>query len=93
MVRNAFNLPDLPAGDQQLVFLGHQSGARVVAKFVVLPFTPSLQLTSYAGRPGTQIAFTGDGWARDEALHAFVGEGNREIAAFHADAALEDTPP
>jgi hypothetical protein len=29
-VRSAFNLPDLPHGDQQLVFIGQQSGAEIL---------------------------------------------------------------
>jgi hypothetical protein len=85
IVKNAFYLPDLAHGDQQLLFVGHQSGAQITAKFVVLPFSPSLQLTNYAGRPGTPIAFTGDGWARNETLHAYMGEGHTEIATFQAD--------
>ena len=85
-VKNAFTLPDLAHGDQQLVFVGHKSGAQVTAKFVVLPFSPSLQLTNYAGRPGTPIAFTGEGWARNEALHAYVGEGRTQVVSFKADA-------
>jgi hypothetical protein len=84
-IKNAFSLPDLAHGDQQLLFLGHQSGAQITAKFVVLPFSPSLQLSNYAGRPGTPIVFTGDGWARNENLHAYVGEARDEVATFQAD--------
>ena len=85
-VRNAFNLPDLTRGDHELHFVGYKSGANITAKFVVLPFSPSLQLTSYAGRPGTPIAFTGDGWARNETLDVYVGEGRTQVATFRADA-------
>jgi len=85
-VKNAFNLPDLAHGEQQLVFVGHRSGAQITARFFVLPFSPSLQLTNYAGRPGTPIAFTGDGWARNETLRAFAGEAKEQVATFQADA-------
>jgi hypothetical protein len=85
-VRSAFNLPDLPHGDQQLVFIGQQSGAEILAKFVVLPFSPSLELSNYAGRPGTPITFVGSSWARNETLHASIGEGRTEVATFKADA-------
>ncbi len=85
-LKNAFNLPDLPHGDQQLLFVGQQSGTEIVAKFVVLPFSPSLELTNYAGRPGTPIAFKGSGWARNETLHAYIGEGRARTANFQADA-------
>jgi hypothetical protein len=84
-VRSAFNLPDLPHGDQQLVFVGQQSGVEIVARFVVLPFSPSLELSNYAGRPGTPIAFVGSGWARNETLHASIGEGDAQVATFQAD--------
>jgi hypothetical protein len=84
-VRNAFNLPDAAQGDQQLVFVAHQSGAEIIAKFVVLPFSPGLELTNYAGRPGTPIAFTGDGWARDETLSVYAGEQRVPVTTFQAD--------
>jgi hypothetical protein len=85
-VRNAFNLPDLAHGDQQVVFVGQQSGTEIMAKFVVLPFSPSLELSNYAGRPGTPIAFLGNGWARNETLHAYIGEGRAQVATLQADA-------
>lgn len=85
-VRSAFNLPDLAQGNQQLIFVGHQSGVQIAAKFVILPFSPGLELSNYAGRPGTQIAFIGSGWARNETLHAYAGEGRAEVATFQADA-------
>jgi len=84
-LRSAFNLPDLAHGDQQLLFVGQQSGVEIVAKFVVLPFSPSLELTNYAGRPGTPVAFVGSGWARSETLHAYIGEGRAQAASFQAD--------
>src|SRR6185295_13432457 len=74
-------------GEHQLLFLGKKSGANISAKFVVLPFGPGLELTNYAGRPGTPIAFLGDGWARNETLHVFVGEGRSEVVTFKSDAA------
>ncbi|MBV9172709.1 MAG: hypothetical protein JOZ81_21775, partial [Chloroflexi bacterium] len=85
-VKNAFELPAVPQGDHQLLFVGYKSGADIGAKFVVLPFTPGLQLTNYAGRPGTPIGFTGDGWARNETLRAFVGEDRAQVATFQSDA-------
>jgi hypothetical protein len=85
-VKNAFELPDAAQGDQRLLFVGLQSGANVEAKFVVLPFSPGLQLTNYAGRPGTPIAFTGTDWARNETLHAYIGEGRTEVGTFQSDA-------
>jgi hypothetical protein len=85
-VRSAFNLPDLPHGDQQLIFVGHQSGVQITARFVVLPFSPSLELSNYAGRPGTPITFIGSGWARSETLNASIGAGGDKVVTFQADA-------
>ncbi|MBV8714461.1 MAG: hypothetical protein JO020_15125 [Chloroflexi bacterium] len=90
VVKNAFTLPDSAHGDQTLIFVPHQSGAEISAKFVVLPFNPGLQLTNYAGRPGTPIAFTGDGWARNETLSVYVGESEKQlvtklVTTFQAD--------
>jgi hypothetical protein len=85
-IKSAFQLPDATHGDHQLLFVGHKSDAHIDAKFVVLPFTPGLQLTNYAGRPGTPIAFTGDGWARNETLHAFAGEDRTQLVTFQTDA-------
>jgi hypothetical protein len=79
-VQSAFALPDQVQGDQTLTFVPHQSGAEITAKFVVLPFSPGLQLTSYSGRPGSPIALTGTGWARDETLEAYVGESDKQLA-------------
>ena len=79
-VRNAFTLPDEAHGEQVLTFVPRQSGAELTAKFVVLPFSPGLELTNYAGRPGSPIAFTGSGWARDETLLAYVGKSDKQIA-------------
>ncbi len=48
--------------------------------------TAHLELTNYAGRPGTPIAFKGSGWARNENLRASIGEGSAQEASFRADA-------
>jgi hypothetical protein len=85
-VKSAFQLPDMRHGDHQLLFVGSKGGANITAKFVVLPFSPGLQLTNYAGRPGTPIAFTGDGWARNETLRAFAGEDRTQVVTFQTDA-------
>jgi hypothetical protein len=85
-IKNAFQLPDMKHGDHQLLFIGYKSDAHLETKFVVLPFGPGLQLTGYAGRPGTPIAFTGDGWARNEMLRVLVGEQRTEVVTFQSDA-------
>ena len=85
-MQNALQLPELPKGDNRLIFVGLQSGSEITANFVQLPFGPSLELSVYAGRPGTPVAFVGSGWAHGETLHAYVGEGRQTVATFQADA-------
>jgi hypothetical protein len=80
-VKNAFTLPDVAQGNQTLTFVAHQSiPAEIVAKFVVLPFGPGLELSNYAGRPGTPITLNGSGWARNETLLAYVGVSEKALA-------------
>ena len=79
-VKNAFVLPDEAHGEQVLTFLPRESGAEITAKFVVLSFSPGLELTNYAGRPGAPIAFNGSGWARNETLQAYVGKSEKQLA-------------
>ncbi|MBV9173540.1 MAG: hypothetical protein JOZ81_26040 [Chloroflexi bacterium] len=85
-VQNAFELPVLPKGDNRLIFVGQQSGVEIATNFVQLAFGPSLELSVYAGRPGTPIAFAGSGWARGETVNAYVGQGRQQVATFQADA-------
>jgi hypothetical protein len=79
-----WEVPELH-GDATLTFVAQGGGQTLTAKFVVLPFGPALELTDYAGRPGSPVAFIGSGWARNETLHAFVGEGRQAVGTFRAD--------
>jgi len=87
-VKQAFELPVLQ-GDNVLIFMGQRTGKVASAKFAEVPFGPSLELSAYAGRPGTPIAFIGSGWARSEPLQAFLGEGGQrqQVATFQSDPA------
>lgn len=82
-VKEAVDLPTLQ-GDGTLVFVGQRTRAVITATFKALPFSPSLELTAYAGRPGSPVAFIGSGWARDETLRAYAGDG-QEVATFRSD--------
>ncbi len=85
-VKDAFELPELPKGDNRLIFVGEQSGAEISANFVALPFGPSLELSVYAGRTRAPVAFIGSSWARSEVLHAYAGEQRQPVGTFQADA-------
>src|SRR2546430_6438425 len=79
-IKNAFELPDLAQANQTLIFVSHRSAGEIATKFVVLPFSPGLELSNYAGRPGTPITLNGTGWARDETLQVYVGESDKALA-------------
>jgi hypothetical protein len=86
-VKNAFELPELK-GQNHIIFVGQQSNADITVDFIAMAFGPALELTSYAGRPGSHVAFVGTGWARNDVLHVYAGEAAalQEIGAFRADA-------
>jgi hypothetical protein len=59
----------------------------LTVNFKAMGFGPGLELTTYAGRPGSHVAFVGTGWAHEDVLHVWVGEkpGGQELATFGAD--------
>jgi hypothetical protein len=85
-VKNAFELPALK-GENQVIFVGQQSNSQITASFKPMAFGPALELTMYAGRPGSHVAFVGTGWARNDTLHVSIGEktGGQQVGTFTAD--------
>lgn len=85
-VKNGFELPVLK-GENQLIFVGQVSNSEITASFKPMGFGPALELTTYAGRPGSHVAFVGTGWARNDTLRVFVGEkaGGQQLGTFQAD--------
>jgi hypothetical protein len=85
-VKNAFELP-LLKGENRVIFVGQQSNSEIAASFQAQGFGPGLELTAYAGRPGSRVAFVGTGWARNDTLHVSIGEkpGGPDLATFSAD--------
>jgi hypothetical protein len=75
-------------GKQKLLFVGSQTQMAAEADFEVLPYPGSLQLTNYAGPPGSEVAFTGNGFSAGEELQAYVGEAGKgtKVSTFKADA-------
>src|SRR5262249_14308886 len=59
------------------------------ASFDTLPYTPSAQPSTYGGRPGTTLTFYAIGFARNEIVHAFVGQTQdnpgTEVSCFRSD--------
>jgi len=78
--------PDVK-GKQTLIFVGSESQTTTKAQFTVQPYPASLELTIYAGPPGSQVAFTGRGFARGEEVDAYIGEPatGKAVSTFKAD--------
>jgi hypothetical protein len=81
---DAFTIPTAARGPLAVIGVGRQSGIPVRATLNVLPFGPSLWLSSYAGHPGATVAFTGTGFARLDVLQVLVGDGTTPVATFKA---------
>ncbi|HKC75008.1 MAG TPA: hypothetical protein VKF37_12535, partial [Chloroflexota bacterium] len=69
----AFTIPSSARGPLQVSAVGTQSGRPARTTLDVLPFEPSLWLSSYAGHPGATVAFTGTGFARNDTMRVYVG--------------------
>jgi hypothetical protein len=87
---SGFVVPFGLRGKQTLIFIGEKSRAPTTASFDTLPYTPSVQPSTYGGRPGTTLAFYATGFARQEVVHAFVGRTQasqgHEVSCFLTDA-------
>jgi hypothetical protein len=81
---SAFTIPTTARGPLTVVAVGDTSGHPVRATIKVQPFGPSLWLSSYAGHPGSTVAFTGTGFARDDVLHVYIGDATTPAATFRA---------
>lgn len=76
-------------GKNTFIFIGQQSQAPATAGFDILPYTPSVQPSTYGGRAGTSLSFYATGFARDEVVRVFVGraQGNpgKQVSCFKTD--------
>ena len=68
-----FVVPFALTGRQTLVFLGEQSGTSVAVNWMVQPYMPNAQASTYGGLPGTTVSFYATGFARNEVVHVYVG--------------------
>ena len=81
---DAFTIPTSARGPLAVIAVGRLSGRPARATLNVLPFGPSLWLSSYAGHPGATVAFTGAGFARLDVLKVLVGDSTTPAATFTA---------
>ena len=61
------------------ILIGEESQAPTTVSFDVLPYTPYAEASTYGGRPGTTITFYGQGFAREEVVHIFIGRGQGAV--------------
>ncbi len=81
---DAFTIPTSSRGPLVLTAVGTLSGRPAAATLDVTPFAASLWLSAYAGHPGSTVAFTGTGFAREDVLHVLLGNATTPATVFHA---------
>jgi hypothetical protein len=85
----ALKVPFGLKGEQRVVMLGELSRASVTSGFAVLPYTPSVQPSTYGGAPGTSFSFFAKGFAPGEVvlvrLHRTPGGPGELVSAFRVD--------
>jgi len=76
-------------GKQSLILIGEQSRATVNSGFQVLPYTPSVQPSTYGGFPGTTLSFYASGFAPNEVVLVYKARGRagggQLVTAFRVD--------
>ena len=84
-----FTVPFGLRAQQSLILIGEQSRAQVNSGFLVLPYTPSLQPSTYGGSAGTTLSFYATGYAPNEVVLVYKGRtksgGGELISAFRVD--------
>jgi hypothetical protein len=82
-------IPFALKGKQTIVMLGEKSQATAVVGFEVMPYTPTVEPSTYGGRPGTVITFYGTGFARNEIVRVRVGKTHdspgKDVSCFGTD--------
>jgi hypothetical protein len=66
-------------GPLQVVAVGTISQTVAAADLTVRPYTPTVQLSRYAGPPGTTFRIRGQGFARSEDVQVALGEGDHPL--------------
>jgi hypothetical protein len=69
----SFVLPFGLKGSQRLTAIGEQSRASVSSGFLVLPYSPVVQASTYEALPGTSVNFYATGFAPNEVVLVYAG--------------------
>ncbi len=74
-------------GQQKMIFVGDASQVEAEVDFTIQPYPSVLQLTLWAGPPGSEVAFVGNGFAAGEEIRAYLGKPGQgtPVSTFHAD--------
>jgi hypothetical protein len=77
-------------GRQMLTMVGEQSRAVATSGFMIMPYTPQAQPSTWGGMPGTSLSFYASGFAPNEVVLVYAGRGQGSpgsvVSAFRADA-------
>lgn len=84
-----FTVPFGLRGAQSLVLVGAKSRASVTSGFDVLPYSPTVQPSTYGGSPGTTFSFFTKGFAANEVVLVYLGRSKDSagqlVSAFRVD--------
>jgi len=72
---SAFEVPWNLRGKLKVVAIGSATQTLAEAGLTVLPYTPTFELSSYAGTPGSTTVATGTGFAKNEMVTVSLGDG------------------
>lgn len=78
-------LPIIRPGAYTLVVRGESGGQELRRDVTVKPFEPVIELSPWAGPPGTKIEMNARGFAAGETVRVLVGTDSREAARLTAD--------
>jgi hypothetical protein len=76
-------------GRQMLTMVGEQSRSIATSGFMIMPYTPQAQPSTWGGMPGTSLSFYASGFAPNEVVLVYAGRGQGSpgslISAFRVD--------
>lgn len=83
-VTKAYAAKPSDVGRRRLIFVGELTNGNISTAFDVMAFTPSFQMTTYSGPPGTETSFNGNGFAPGEKVHVFLEGREQPVATIEA---------
>lgn len=85
----SFVAPYSLRGRQTLTMVGEQSRAVATSGFLIMPYMPSAEPSTWGGMPGTEMSFYASGFAPNEVVLVYAGRGQGSagtlVSAFRVD--------